>query len=310
MKMKTASVILLVLSAVLSVASFDLSGKAQAPLVHQAPLFSTEDLRLGRRSLELARVLTTTGLLAVSWPQEASKVKRTALEGLCHCSSHSEFQQLDGTDSILLGDGQTVRSSLATATIGHSPLALSSPLVEQVCGHTTVSAMEDLRDHVATAAQVFTEALDNLLNLSKSNILSLDAPLLSNSYGGSYHSIDSIVQASSNLEHFHVYSKPSSSQGTRNGPALQVHTDAGLFLAFVPAHSCQGDISNVDNSFYVQDTDGQLKQVNFPTNAVAIMLGTGAEQWLHTPSKLALKATRHSVKVDAGHARAWYGMSK
>lgn len=291
---------------------------------HHVPLFSVADLSSGRRQLELAEILSTTGLLAISdndnHDLQANKVKKTALEGICRCSSSQEFQQLEGTDSILLGDGQTVRSTLATATLGHSPLPLPSNL-EQLCGKETADALDALRDHVAHKADAFTAALDTLLKKMSVGVSvaagSLDTPalpLLQNYHGGSYQSIEQIVQASSNLEHFHIYSKPSVKSEkqlkSQEDPALQVHTDAGLFLAFVPAHRCRSGMDHPDSSFYFEDQDGRLKRAIFPPNSVAIMLGAGAQHWLQTPSNLSLKATRHSVRMEAGVSRAWYGMSK
>eukprot|EP00980_Cylindrotheca_fusiformis_P019611 scaffold6805_cov124-Cylindrotheca_fusiformis.AAC.2 len=156
--------------------------------------------------------------------------------------------------------------------------------------------MDALRGEVAEASRVFLEALDGLVGDSR--------PILGNSYGGSYQSVSSVVQAASNLEHFHVYTKKESASNSIQ-PALRVHTDAGLFLAFVPAMDCAGDSD--DRSFYVKDAQGILQQAIFPRNSVAIMLGAGAQHWLAT-SDISLKATQHSVQMEAGARRAWYGL--
>jgi hypothetical protein len=291
--------------------------------VHVVPSFSVSDLQTGRRYGELIQALTSTGLISITPPEdnEFETARSDALTGLCHCASSSEdFSAVEGTDSILLGDGQTVRSTLATATVGtNSPLPLPSKL-DEVCGAETTQSLDALRDQVAYLSQAFIQAFDQVLARERQQdpeYIFYQAPtsnatiLLRNSYGGFYHSVSSIVQASSNLEHFHYYSKPTRRPATEEDqkPALELHTDAGLFLSFVPALQCR-DTSSGDQSFYLQTSAQRVQRAVFPPNSVAIMLGAGAEHWLKTPSTLSLKATRHSVQMHSGDSRAWYGMSK
>ena len=93
---------------------------------------------------------------------------------------------------------------------------------------------------------------------------------------------------------------------------LDVHTDAGLFLAFVPGKHYTSDESDEDSDegdFYVKiSDDGALQRAVFAPGSVGVMLGLGAEQWLQT--WMPLKATRHAVHMEAGASRAWYGMSE
>ena len=282
---------------------------------YDVPTFSTIELQRGQSFGRLAEALATTGLIALSMDHDET-VREAALGGLCECAASSEvdFARLEGADTILLGDGQTVRATLATATVGYSPLPLTSHLPE-ACGVETANAMDNLRDLVAQASSAFIGALDKLLaHERRQDMLAPGEALLRNSYGGSYHSVSSIVQASPNLEHFHVYSKQKKSNDAvrrTTQTALQMHTDAGLFLAFVPAHACSSTSEGTtDKSFYLEDSNGATMQAVFPPNSIAIMLGAGAEHWLQTPESLSLKATRHSVDMDAGDSRAWYGMSK
>ncbi|CAB9496837.1 mucin 13, cell surface associated [Seminavis robusta] len=254
-------------------------------------VFSSSELIKEENLPRLAEALTTTGLVAIT---------TTATTTATTTSSSPEWFV-----------------TLATATVGFSPLPLDTPELAAQCGEDTVQAMETLRDQVAQTATVFLSAVDNLLLQAKRQELytsSYQKPLIKTSYGVTYNSISSIVKAATNLEHFHVYSKNSTTSSSENHgqhePALQVHSDAGLFLAFVPAHSCNSDMATgADQSFLIKDpADGQLKPVAFPPNSIAIMLGAGAEQWLDTPDTLPLKATRHAVHMTAGQSRAWYGM--
>ncbi|KAL7580495.1 hypothetical protein ACA910_003627 [Epithemia clementina (nom. ined.)] len=108
----------------------------------------------------------------------------------------------------------------------------------------------------------------------------------------------------------------------RTEPTLNWHTDAGLFLTFVPAMDCrsagdhqeeeeqqQQQPDSLSSSFWVYDDNQRGKvAVQFPANSVILMLGAGAEHWLQTPPHLKLKATRHAVHMQPGQVRAWYGM--
>lgn len=101
---------------------------------------------------------------------------------------------------------------------------------------------------------------------------------------------------------------------------LDFHTDAGLFLTFVPAHDCDGIHNNNANdaSFFVRTTtnNGTVHAVTFPPNTRAvIMIGAGAQQWLrqqhHDDAVPRLAATVHAVRMPDGQSRrAWYGKSK
>jgi len=262
--------------------------------------FSVNDLLTGRRSDELGAVLSTSGLLAV---EGVFADTAEALEGLCHCQD--SLLKVDGTDTVLLDDKRTHRTTLATATAGITPLPLPENLAT-TCGPDTASAMESLRDQVAQVSDAFVIALDRILAAAAAS-RDDERPLLRNAYGVQYKSVSTIRQGSNNLEHFHLYSKPkSSAQGV---DTLEWHTDAGLFLAFVPARDCQDNSQQHDTSFWIMDPVSQEPiQAVFPPGSVAIMLGAGAQHWLETV--VPLKATKHAVKMNAGDSRAWYGMSK
>lgn len=257
--------------------------------------FYVTDLLTGRRSDEFATVLSTTGLLAVKMDTEEPEGPLTqdaALHALCRCD---QLLTVDGTDTATLDDEKTVRTTLATATVGTTPLPLPASLATH-CGQDTATSLEALRDQVAAASDAFVVALDRLLGASQ---------LLKNAYGGTYSSVSQIRQGANHLEHFHVYSKEQQDHQQReeHERVLDWHTDAGLFLAFVPARDCHSD--QPDASFWVKDIGAPAV---FPGGAIAIMLGAGAEYWLQTP--VPLKATQHAVKMRPGEERAWYGISK
>jgi len=285
--------------------TFLLSSAALCGASSAVPTFEVNDLLSGRRADELSLILETTGLLAVRMPNGFSKDRESALlRGMCGSECHDDF--LTVTNETPLNDPSTLRNTLATATVGEVPLPLPQEL-EQVCGAHVAQAMDALRDHVSTATNAFVHALDRLLNLSPDDVL------MKNAYGNRYQSVSKITASATHLEHFHIYSKKEHSNQedvdawSNKDKSLFWHTDAGLFLAFVPAVDCQ-DPQGADQSFWMDSPskDGAPNALEFPTDSVIIMLGAGAEHWLNTP--VPLKATRHAVRMEPGQKRAWYGM--
>eukprot|EP00536_Pseudo-nitzschia_multiseries_P007988 jgi/Psemu1/66314/estExt_Genemark1.C_1940036 len=141
-------------------------------------------------------------------------------------------------------------------------------------------------------------------------------PLLRDRNGKSYKSMSEIIRSANHLEHFHVYTNTNGEQKkkkkkTQNPPpsssssssssslsetdadtetetetvAWDWHTDAGLFLVFVPAWDCNNENENVDESFYYRDSsDGTPIRARFDGDRTAIvMLGQGAQDWLDLP---------------------------
>jgi hypothetical protein len=186
--------------------------------------------------------------------------------------------------------------------VGSTPLSLPHEALKSACGVETTESMELLRDYVAHASNAFVAALDRLLHQHGETSF----PLLRTIHGTEYSSIKSIIKASTNLEHFHVYSKRKTSSTTQDTKVLDLHTDAGLFLAFVPGQSC-GNADQDNAHFYIEQQSGVQQQVEFPPNSIGIMLGAG-QHWLDNRSSLSLQATRHAVHMNPGESRAWFGM--
>ncbi len=310
--------------------------------VGSIPTFSFGELRRlsesKHRAEDFRQALSTNGLLAVQldYGEETDLFRyendrRTALEGLCSCVDHPEFLKLDQTHELTLMDSSTARTSVATATLGlDHPLPLPEGM-EDTCGEEVFDAMEGLREVVSFVSRAFVSALDETL-VNDSFGKSTRTTLLRDEFGRSYDSVSEIVQSANHLEHFHVYTNNEaeniSTRDTSNlSTAWDWHTDAGLFLVFIPAWNCNGNAgveNNVDESFYYRDTDGTTVRAKFDGGDTAIvMLGQGAQDWLHLPEQntksSALKATTHSVRWSSDEERfvrdnvpkqrrAWYGM--
>jgi hypothetical protein len=316
------------------------------------PTFTVNELQDGSRDTDLIKILASTGLLAIRVPigedhipanEPFSLVTGGGGGLLCQCKDDiggPQRIQNGSAEKILLADGLTTRSTIATATNGlYERLPLPKDDIVEICGPEVYALLERARDYVSRASNdYFIPALDRLIESSFSEDLRYEEELpqqqknpsprrtiLTKANGQGYDSVSSIVQDAMNLEHFHSYSKRktplrSSSTPVAIDDALDWHTDGGLFLAFLPAKSCN-DPQHSDDSFVIKmpDVAHSETKVIFPQDqvgevVVGIMLGIGAEEWLDLPSSssssskpLQFRATRHAVKMSGGDERVWYG---
>ncbi|KAL7528489.1 hypothetical protein ACHAXR_003372 [Thalassiosira sp. AJA248-18] len=258
------------------------------------------------------------------------QLRKRALSSLCDCptfrpsilfeealQSHPrDLQQID------LPDG-TVRRTLASATVGfgdgegkgesnHASVLELPSWVQDTCGHDAYDSFEDLRDVVSDAVDVFMERLDQEQNEGAG--------------GKKDQSYRQILSGANHLEHFHVYTKSSTSLsgGTSQEEGLVheigkspnsereavstlvYHTDAGFFLAFVPAMNCHSYTTDND-SFYLK---GRSEPLSFADDEVVIMMGAGAQYWLSSDEQNKLHpflAASHALRLSPDTHRTWYG---
>lgn len=329
---------------------------AVASSSYVVPTFTVHELQDGSRDTDLLKVLTSTGLLAIrvpiledhlSPPKEEEPFSLLSGGGhLCKCKDDIGPHRIrnGSAEKILLKDGLTTRSTIATATSGlYKRLPLPKDDIVGICGEEVYSLLERAREYVSRASNdYFIPALDRLLlRESPSHGQGSARAILTKSSGqGGYESIYEIVQDAVNLEHFHSYSKRNpvkksspfstlrsssstvATSATAIDDALDWHTDGGLFLSFLPAKSCN-DPYHPDDSFVIKlpGTTHSEAKVIFPQDrvgevVVGIMLGIGAEEWLNTSfssssssssTALQFRATRHAVKMSGGDDRVWYG---
>lgn len=320
---------------------------------YEPTMFTMQELAQGTRPDDLLLALQTSGMIAIAHDDEEdenandnfSATATVALDQWCQCNDHFRHNNDHNHDDItkhipstqviaLEPNGGTTRTTLATATVGNeNPLALDAHVAD-VCGVTAATQLDALRDVVHEASVAFVQALDDLIlgggngggiGSKNNNYLSL----LRDVHGKTYPTVQSIVQAATHLEHYHLYEKQKKQDESmlktkddddKKTKTLDFHTDAGLFLAFVPGYDCDATdmttSSTLDN-FWIR-LKGDDEPTEYPvrfappqrTRAV-IMLGAGAARWLHNvPSHVQLHATQHAVQLRSGQRRAWYGKSK
>jgi hypothetical protein len=320
--------LLLAILAQLSEAA-DYAAKAGEPFI--VPSVPLSDLRAKRNMDVVATALTTHGMIAVTNVHPMMEtVRRQALQGMCDCTGATteELRKLpvENSDFSHLSDSSTARSSVATATVNGVPLPLPTQELNSYCKSASMAAgMDQLRDLTHEASAAFVSVWDDLIMQDKMRnsrgdglTHTEDSYLMKNVHGRTYDSVESIVNESQNLEHFHVYSKQKEAFGggkkSHVDRALRLHTDAGLFLSFIPAVSCRNeeDAESQNDSSFMISINGNVRSASFPSGSVVMMLGEGAQHWLKNSSSptLPLRATKHAVRMEPGDARAWYGMSK
>ena len=203
---------------------------------------------------ELRHILSTSGIVSIRMG-DTDHLRQAALSHICHD---------DNGVSTILPDG-TKRSTLATATYGmHRPFPLP----------TNQEVLEDLRRRVADLSVVFQQALDRIIHSTTTTTNNNNqSTLMTNAKTHqSYTSITQITSKATHLEHFHHYQAPTTTKQQEEA-AVDVHVDAGLFLAFVPAMNCH-DPQQPDRSLKLYLPEEHTAVLE--PNTLVFMLGMGA----------------------------------
>ena len=299
--------------------------------------------------------LTTNGILEISDIPHLAEVRRLAFSavGMCLKKRHptkylDENSEPSLTDEILT-DG-TRRQSIGTQVKPGNVHAELSPELIKACPELG-DALEDLRVIVDKVSSQLMFALDDALLPQEPN--KIGAPLFYDrafETSGGYEYMSSVgtehpfrkypgtfwkgfaesTQDAIQLEHFHSYTPPPSPP-TKN--ALDFHTDAGLFLLFVPAwyshdpldlkatHSAATPLATdfkyldrhgLERSILVQGSSADALWSDPATTDIVgdaslmMMVGKGAEQYL-TPGLRGLKmrAVPHALTISQGSPRFW-----
>lgn len=254
----------------------------------------------------LLDVLRTHGAVAVSNVPGIKMAREAAFRSMAKCGSGDAAPE--SMSEVALADG-TVRRSLGTRTERGVPEALDSACADPD------GSMETLRTLVDSASRRFIGAL----NLAVPD----DEAILTTRTTRAYHSLADVTQGGQQLEHFHVY-KPTAETvppAAEAAPALPLHTDAGLFIALVPAMWIDLDHpltpSGPTDGFYVQASDGSQLTISprDASSSVVFVIGDGWGKWIEPRLRSGFRAAPHAMVVtppppadaDASLLRLWYG---
>ena len=167
------------------------------------------------------RALKLDGAVAIGVPGLAA-ARKAAFVAIAACLDRPQAHR----SVVTLPDG-TSRATFGTRTIGGLP----EPLEGCPEAEGDVAAVRALVD---VASRRFLELVQPLMR-SDAGLLRID-----NGEDPRYTNLAEIARAGEQLEHFHLYepavdSNASAVTSAGSEPAVPLHTDAGLFIAIVPA---------------------------------------------------------------------------
>ncbi len=259
------------------------------------------------------RALKLDGAVAIGVPGLAA-ARKAAFMAITDCIDRPRARQ----SVITLPDG-TSRATFGTRTIAGLP----EPLEGCPEAEDDIAAIRALVD---TASRRFLELVQPLMR-SDTGLLRADS-------GGDslrYSNLADVARSGEQLEHFHVYEPAvdtnASAVTTSSEPAVPLHTDAGLFIAIVPAMhvgapvgqggrfaplptplssapadvaaegSAVGGAPLAHDGFYVQTWDGSRARVRAPPDAppLVFVLGDGWATWLNPLLRAPLRAAPHAM---------------
>jgi len=284
--------------------------------------------------------LTEDGLLAIKGVPGLAEARRNAFAAIQSCFARSpQGDLLDSNNepsltTETLADG-TLRQSIGTQVKpGNDHAELSHALLKTCLGLR--EPVETLRETVDKVSSQLMFALDDAFLPQRSAV---GAPLFYDrafsasggndymstaaegatlrKYAGNYwKGFSEATQGATQLEHFHSYT-PKSQSAARDTKTLNYHTDAGLFLLFVPAwysHDPQdlsptaGDFRYLDKNgaertIVTRGADSTLLTAGATTDVVGddsliMMVGKGAEDYLTSALRgLKMRAVPHALTV-------------
>jgi len=282
----------------------------------------------------LLKALHEVGIVAVSHIPYFTKTVQRALGYTTfhqcavfasHASNSSQF-----TSELNLGS--VVRHTIATHDYpsyieGHSggmePVEFRDE-AQKPC-EEFVEASRELRDMVRKAVRIFGLRLGSELE----HTAHVAVPLLTTSNAvmanvvEMFRGVADVVMHGHHLEHFHSYQARKSQEmlldSNFDQNTLDMHTDQGLFIAFVPGRIVRPSdkettVPPVSKGLYITLANGTLVEPIFESDDLVFMLGDGVNHLINpllpgNSKKYTLRPVPHllSLELKDDTARTWYG---
>lgn len=115
-----------------------------------------------------------------------------------------------------------------------------------------------------------------------------------------------LIQLGERIEHFHEY--VSNGEESKEDLALDWHTDHGVLIVMTPPqYFVNGEEqSGWSSGFYVQEKDGQEREVHVPKDELVVMFGEG----IAAVDTLKIQPVLHGMKMPKSnqkYTRTWFG---
>ena len=265
----------------------------------------------------LQDALANDGIITVTAIDGFEEARANALTSLVSCIQSDG--SADAVTSVQMEDGKTLRQTLATTT--HMSEQAFAQLPSFACEQFRKESSK-FRALVEAASERFVQAIDSACSSTtklrgSSAKAWIDPPFHTQNSTQDMDTLQALVKLGDHLEHFHVYSRNMSITTDRNHHTLDMHTDAGMFIAMTPAlllsesTEAAADM-DAETGLFVKLGNGE---VVFPMqqSGLTFMLGDGASRWLENRaknSKCSFRPTPHGLdmgKVKQDVKRSWYG---
>eukprot|EP00586_Coscinodiscus_wailesii_P002555 CAMPEP_0172483612 /NCGR_PEP_ID=MMETSP1066-20121228/10638_1 /TAXON_ID=671091 /ORGANISM="Coscinodiscus wailesii, Strain CCMP2513" /LENGTH=458 /DNA_ID=CAMNT_0013247557 /DNA_START=65 /DNA_END=1438 /DNA_ORIENTATION=+ len=312
MQFKTASFSLLSSSVIaLSVAQYEASvyhpTKVSYETLIDEELFETSGIEP-----HFLKALGEYGILSITNIPDYLDHKLETYQYLHKCAVDSH-----ATRKHSFEDG-TVRLTMATRTL--PGVEGQQSVRHDVPGSAACSSFDEasskLRWAVERAIVAFSARLGaSVLDLNSGPLLYAEEHMTT---FDEFDTLLDVVKKGEHLEHFHSYVGGNTPLMSR-GDTIDLHTDQGLLIAFVPALMADTSASEAasepsQGDFFIERKDGSRLVVDFgKDDDLIIMLGDGVNQYINpkvSREGYSLRATPHALHMssdDSNHARVWYG---
>lgn len=248
-----------------------------------SPLPTISYLDLQTESQALLNAFATDGILIVPGVPGFADARRAALDAMFSCFSTETHPTHSSFKDRVLADGSQ-RRTVAAETHGHTlrPLQIGCPAFEQKA------------DVLRTMVHMTLMEIVRIWGLAGNHESKV---VLRHEFGTPYMSLLDAVSSATHLEHFHMYTSRTTLSDGDGQASLDLHTDAGLLLAFAsPLYSG----SKKPSGLVIQRET--LEAVDLPEDSMAFVVGEAA-RWLPWPAR----PLPHELHLPAGQ-RAWYGV--
>jgi len=277
-------------------------------------------------SIFVAHQLVSLGALQITGIPQFAAARAEALRNAATCLAEEAGPVVAGMSggvaTVRMADGSTRRTiAAARDKSGHS-----TPMSSARCGEPAAT----LRSLVDISARQLFLSLDRAVHShhgvkthaeasSEANVLLKPA----------YDSFEQIGRLGGHLEHLHVYYMPSNgtqrvhlpSTYRRVGRTLPMHTDSGMFVVMttglVQFDEDEGSEertgkSAAENELYLQLPGGVVARAEADEDALLVLAGEGAAEWLHPVLGGKIRAMPHALggerRVGRQRTRAWFGL--
>lgn len=305
---------------------------------YELPIVKYSDLLSSNASSGVlaANELITIGAVQITGIPQFFSARKEALGFLASCLQSGEG--MEGVASVPMADG-SVRRTSAAARAGGKPLPMSSS-----CGRSSST----LRTVVQSTLELFFRLLDHSTQETaaqqrrhQQHSIGPDSDRLI--MGPSFSSFEEIFHIGEHLEHLHAYYSGNITQNNghptpRDDFLLPLHTDSGLFVAMTSGlvKTCEGsegglspkqhedeeDEEGGQNELYMRLPSGTMSRVIAEKDALIILAGEGAAEWLAPALGAPIRPVPHALGRIGGKrikdkngegteecfTRAWYGM--